>query len=179
MRAARRVGCRNPRTAPGNRLPRTWSIKSAHRPPDDSNWGARTAAYEPENGVVSRCCPWACRSEGQPVQDDFRRPRASYQEALDFTQANNRVLVDRVKSLGRVLRIGRTRRAVVVPLASGGSQEDNRVQPRRAAVATHPFGSPARPCPTPPAAHPICSRAESPQAPPTNSAASQGASPVA
>jgi hypothetical protein len=95
--------------------------------------------------VVSRCFPWACRSEGQPVQDDFRRPRESYQEALDFTQANNRVLVDRVKSLGRVLRIGRMTRAVVVPLASGGSQEDNRVQPRRAAVATHPFGSPARP----------------------------------
>ncbi|MGW3731430.1 hypothetical protein ACWDPP_41535, partial [Streptomyces sp. NPDC000851] len=61
-------------TAPGNRLPRPRSTKSLppHRPPADSNWDARTAAEEPENGVVNRCFPWACRSEGQPVQDDFR-----------------------------------------------------------------------------------------------------------
>lgn len=38
----------------------------------DSNRDARTAAEEPENEVVNRGFPWACRSEGQPVQDDFR-----------------------------------------------------------------------------------------------------------
>ncbi|WP_258308530.1 hypothetical protein [Streptomyces sp. NWU339] len=32
---------------------------------------ARTAAEELENGVVDGCFPWACRSESQPVQDDF------------------------------------------------------------------------------------------------------------
>lgn len=53
------------------RLPHPKSLPP-HRPPADSNWDARTAAEEPENGVVNRCFPWACSREGQPVQDDFR-----------------------------------------------------------------------------------------------------------
>ncbi|MFF4037148.1 hypothetical protein [Streptomyces sp. NPDC001816] len=32
----------------------------------------RTDAEELENGVADGCFPWACRSESQPVKDDFR-----------------------------------------------------------------------------------------------------------
>ncbi|MET7893564.1 hypothetical protein [Streptomyces mirabilis] len=30
----------------------------------------RTAAEEPENGMVGRCSPWACRGEAEPVQEN-------------------------------------------------------------------------------------------------------------
>ncbi|MGW7243758.1 hypothetical protein [Streptomyces sp. NPDC054804] len=31
---------------------------------------ARTAAEEPENGVVDSCIPWACRGEAEPGQEN-------------------------------------------------------------------------------------------------------------
>ncbi|MET8243764.1 hypothetical protein ABZV31_04600 [Streptomyces sp. NPDC005202] len=38
------------------------AARQQHRP--------RTAAEEPENGVVDGCSPWACHAEAEPVQEN-------------------------------------------------------------------------------------------------------------
>lgn len=58
---------------------------------------------------------------------------------------NGCVLVDRTKSLGHVLRIGRIRRAVAVSLPRVALKRTPECNGARAGVVTHLFGSPARP----------------------------------
>jgi len=44
-------------------------VTAAESAARQQHW-TRTAAEEPENGVVNRCFPWACRGEAEPVQEN-------------------------------------------------------------------------------------------------------------
>jgi hypothetical protein len=96
-------------------------------------------------GWSTAASPWVCRSEGQPMQDDFRLASWPHQETLNFASANACVLVERAKPLGRMLRVGRITRAVAVSLLRVAPKRTTQCNGARAGVVTHLFGSPARP----------------------------------